>query len=217
MYEFNLLQKIILWGIPILFAITVHEVAHGWVANKLGDPTAKILGRLTLNPIKHIDLLGTIIIPALLLMIGGFIFGWAKPVPITWGNLKKPKRDMALVGLAGPMANLLMALLWAAGMKLGVYLQSHNLHAGASLSAMSNIGISINMVLMILNLLPIPPLDGARVLSGFLPGRAAYQFNKLEPFGFFIILVLLATGLLTKLIYPAIESGVALIYQLFGL
>ncbi len=216
MNSLDFLQKVVIWSIPILFAVTVHEVAHGWVASKLGDPTAKMLGRLTLNPLKHIDLVGTIIVPLILLMLGGFIFGWAKPVPITWQNLKNPKRDTALVALAGPMANLLMALLWALITKLGLYLTPENIF-GLVLITMGSVGITINIVLMVLNLLPIPPLDGSRVVASVLPGRLAYRYNLLEPFGFFILLFLLATGVLGYIMYPIISAMVTSISGLFGL
>lgn len=211
-----LLQKIIIWAIPLIFAITVHEVAHGWVAYRLGDPTAKMLGRLTLNPIKHVDLIGTIIIPITLLILGGFIFGWAKPVPITWQNLKNPRRDMALVAFAGPAANLLMAIIWACLAKIGLYFTQETI-IGLALITMGSVGIAINLVLMVLNLLPIPPLDGSRVLSSCLPGRMSYQFNKIEPYGFLILLVLLGTGILSQILLPLVNTLQILIYGLFGL
>ncbi len=204
-YQLNLLQKIVIWVIPVIFAITVHEVAHGWVANKLGDPTAKLLGRLTLNPIKHIDLIGTIIVPTILIFVGGFIFGWAKPVPVDWRNLHHPRRDMGLVAIAGPLANLLMALIWLAIMKLGIYLSAQGTTAGAILVFMGQIGIQINLILMVLNFLPIPPLDGSKVLMSFLSPAAAMSFAKIEPYGFFILLALLATGILGRVIGPIID------------
>lgn len=215
MNTLTIIQKIIIWSVPILFAVTVHEVAHGWVANKLGDPTAKMLGRLTLNPVKHIDLVGTIIVPLILLLIGGFIFGWAKPVPITWQNLKNPRRDSALVALAGPMANLLMIFLWAFLVKLGLYLTSANIF-GLLLITMGSVGVWINLILMVLNLLPVPPLDGSRVVASFLPGPLAYRFNLLEPYGFFILLILIATGLLAYILTPIIETLQMWISGLFG-
>lgn len=218
MGSINILQKIILWGIPLLFAITVHEVAHGWIAAKLGDPTAKMLGRLTLNPIKHIDLIGTIIVPLTLLMLGGFIFGWAKPVPITWQNLKNPKRDTALVALAGPMANLMMALLWAMVAKIGSLLKGNDNSLSLKvIIAMGEIGIIVNIVLLILNLFPIPPLDGSRIVSAFLPGRLAYQYNRLELVGFFILIGLIATGVLQYILLPLVSYSQALIYLIFNL
>src|SRR5476649_2042076 len=196
MGDFSLGQKIILWVIPLIFAITVHETAHGWVASKCGDPTAKMLGRLTLNPIKHIDPVGTIIVPSILFFLGGFLFGWAKPVPITWRNLKKPRRDMALVAAAGPMANLAMAFFWVAIVKLGMGFHS------APFAYMGQIGISINLVLMLLNLIPIPPLDGSRIVASLLSPKLAYRFNQLEVYGFLILVLLLASGLLARLLGP---------------
>lgn len=209
--DFSLGQKIILWVIPLLFAITVHETAHGWIASKLGDPTAKLLGRLTLNPLKHIDPIGTIIVPTILFSLGGFVFGWAKPVPITWQNLKNPRRDMALVAAAGPLANLLMAFLWVgiAKVAMGFY--------NAPIIYMAQIGISINLVLMLLNLMPIPPLDGSRVVASFLSPKMAYQFNKLEMYGFLILVVLLASGVLSKILGPLLQSLLSGFFRFFGL
>ena len=213
----NILQKIIIYAIPILFAIIIHEVAHGWVASKLGDPTAKMLGRLTLNPIKHIDLVGTIIVPGILLFLGGFIFGWAKPVPITWQNLKNPKRDTALVAIAGPASNFLMAFFWAFITKWGYALQFSSPKLATILVMMGGMGIMINIVLMLLNLIPIPPLDGSRVVSSFLPGPLAYQYNKIESYGFIILIALLATGVLNKILAPAIAIVAEWITGIFGL
>src|SRR3989338_9026341 len=200
MPEFPLLQEIIIYAIPILFAITVHEVAHGWVASKLGDQTAKQLGRLTLNPIKHIDPIGTILVPIVLSTFGGFIFGWAKPVPVDWRNLRKPKRDMAWVAIAGPCANLLMVLLWAGLIKLILVTGDGSSGPVMALLEMAKIGVQINAFLMILNLLPLPPLDGSRILTALLPPLWAYRFNQLERVGLIIILVLLVTGLLLKIL-----------------
>lgn len=211
MVDFSLGQKIILWVIPLIFAITVHETAHGWVASKCGDPTAKLLGRLTLNPIKHIDPIGTIVVPAILFFLGGFIFGWAKPVPITWRNLKNPRRDMALVAAAGPLANLGMAFLWVAVAKLGIGLHS------APFAYMGQIGISINLVLMLLNLIPIPPLDGSRVVASLLSPAMAYRFNQLEVYGFLILVLLLASGLLARLLGPILQGLLSVFFRIFGL
>ncbi len=210
------LQTILLYAIPILFAITVHEVAHGWVANKLGDPTAKMLGRLTLNPIKHIDLIGTIIVPAILVTLSGFIFGWAKPVPITWQNLHHPRRDTALVAAAGPISNLIMAVIWAALTKLGIILIP-SMPAAAALVTMGQIGIYINLILLVLNLLPIPPLDGSRVVSSLLPPRASAQYMRIEPFGFFILLLLLVLGVLGTILLPLVTFLRGLLISWFGL
>ncbi|HHH36112.1 MAG TPA: site-2 protease family protein [Gammaproteobacteria bacterium] len=206
MEELNLIQRIVVWSLPVLFAITVHEVAHGWMALKLGDRTAMMLGRLTLNPVRHVDPVGTLLVPALMLAVGGFVFGWARPVPVTWENLRHPRRDMALVALAGPLANLVMLLLWTAVFKLGLLLaESHSaLWATRPLIFMGMAGIYINIILMALNLLPLPPLDGSRVVSGLLPGRLAWQYNRIEPFGLPILLLLMFTGILGKLLWPVI-------------
>ena len=204
-------------ALPLLFAITVHETAHGWMALRLGDKTAMMLGRLTLNPIKHIDPVGTILVPALLVMMGGFVFGWAKPVPVTWDNLKNPKRDMALVALAGPVANLLMAVGWALVAKLGYMLADISPWLSTPLTLMGKMGIFLNGILMVLNLLPLPPLDGGRVLVGVLPGPLAWQVSRLEPYGFFILLGLLATGLLGRIIGPPIYALERVLYLMVGI
>lgn len=217
MNELTLIQKVVVWSLPVLFAITVHEVAHGWVAKRLGDPTAMMMGRLTLNPLKHIDPVGTVVVPIILLMLGDFIFGWAKPVPVTWRNLRNPKRDMALVAVAGPMANLLMALFWAAIAKIGLMTAATLPFIGQPLFYMGGAGIFINVALMVLNLLPLPPLDGGRVASGLLPGPLAYKFDRIEPYGFFILLGLLATGILTAIMNPPMVMMLNLIYGLFGI
>lgn len=204
MNELSLLQRIIVWILPVVFAITVHEVAHGWIAKKYGDNTADSQGRLTLNPIKHVDLLGTIIIPSLLLITGtGFIFGWAKPVPVDPRNFKNPRADMAVVALAGPVSNILMAIFWALIARVGMTIGSGAAMVAEPLIYTGIAGISINLVLALVNLLPIPPLDGSRILSGLLPNYWAWQYNKLERFGFIILLLLLSTNILgTILAYP---------------
>ncbi|MDZ4261410.1 MAG: site-2 protease family protein [Pseudomonadota bacterium] len=217
MNELSLIQKVVIWSLPVLFAITVHEVAHGWVAKRLGDPTAMMLGRLTLNPLKHIDPIGTVVVPVMLLMLGGFIFGWAKPVPVTWRNLRNPKRDMVLVALAGPIANLLMALIWAVVVKIGMMTIATMPFVGQPLIYMGSAGIFINIALMVLNLLPLPPLDGGRVVSGLLPGPLSYKFDKLESYGFFILLGLLATGILSSIMNPPMGALLNLIYSLFNI
>jgi Zn-dependent protease len=204
MDELTLVQRIVVWILPVIFAITVHEVAHGWVAKKYGDPTASKLGRLTLNPIKHIDLFGTIILPGLLLVTGtGFIFGWAKPVPVDTRNFKKPLQDMAVVALAGPVSNLLMAVFWALIARVGVTIGAGNEAIAHPLIYMGVAGISINLVLALINLLPIPPLDGSRILTGILPSYWAWQYNRLERYGFFILLALLYFKVLNVVLeYP---------------
>ncbi len=216
MQYLNIIQKIAVFALPILFAITVHEVAHGWVAKKLGDPTAMMLGRLTLNPIKHIDPVGTVLLPLLTLTLGGFIFGWAKPVPVTWENLRHPKRDMALVAIAGPTANLIMVLLWAILLKISLFLSPSNFWLAQPLILMSGAGVIFNTLLMILNLVPLPPLDGGRVLSGLLPGPLAYQYNKIEPFGLIILMALLFTGMLGYILFPIIITFLNIISWLFN-
>ncbi|WP_010597457.1 site-2 protease family protein [Rickettsiella massiliensis] len=211
MIDFSLGQKIILWLVPLIFAITVHETAHGWVAYRCGDPTAKLLGRLTLNPIKHIDPLGTLVVPGLLLWLGGFVFGWAKPVPVTWRNLRNPRRDMALVAAAGPFSNFVMAFFWVAILKLAVSV--HN----APFAYMAQIGVSINLVLMLLNLLPIPPLDGSRILASLLSPVMAYRLNQMEIYGFFILVLFLASGAFSRLIGPVLSQLQSLFLSIFGL
>lgn len=202
MDDLTLIQRIVVWILPVIFAITGHEVAHGWVAKKLGDKTASQQGRLTLNPVKHVDILGTIIIPGLLLISSaGFIFGWAKPVPVDPRYFKKPRRDMAIVAVAGPVSNLLMAFAWAMLVKLGIVLSMEWISLPLILAGMA--GIKINLVLALINLIPIPPLDGSRIVTGFLPNRLAWQYNKLERYGFFILIALLWTGALSYILgYP---------------
>jgi len=214
MPELTIVEKIFIWAIPVLFAITVHEVAHGWVAGQLGDPTAKAAGRLTLNPVKHIDPLGTVVLPLLLLYVGNFIFGWAKPVPVTWKNLSHPRRDMALVALAGPAANLLMMLIWAMLAKLVLIFPGDVVWGMNLISYMCSAGIIINIVLMVLNLLPILPLDGGRVFSALLPVSWARAYSHLEPYGLIILVVLLVTGVLDKVLRPIIIGAQMIVYRL---
>ncbi len=215
MEELTLAQKIAVWVLPILFAITLHEVAHGWLAWLLGDDTAKRLGRLSLNPLRHIDPVGTVVVPLVMLLLGGFIFGWAKPVPVDFGRLRNPKRDMALVALAGPGANLLMALIWALMARFGVWLEWS--YVSIPLIYMGAAGIFFNLILMILNLLPVPPLDGGRVLVGVLPNRWAAMVAQLEPYGMPILLLLLVTGMLGRILGPVIYAMQGLFFSLAGL
>jgi len=216
MNELSFLQKIIVWILPVVFAITVHEVAHGWVAKKYGDNTASMLGRLTLNPIKHIDWFGTVILPGLLLLTGtGFIFGWAKPVPVDARNFKKPRHDMAMVALAGPVANLLMALGWALLARFGVIIGVEAISLPLIYTGIA--GISINLVLALVNLLPIPPLDGSRILTGMLPNRLAWQYNQLEPYGFYILLALLYFKILNVLLEIPMYVAQKLFMSIAGL
>jgi len=217
MHQLTMIQELAALALPLIFAVTLHEAAHGWVARQLGDPTAEMLGRVTLNPIRHIDPLGTLLIPALMYLTTHFLFGWAKPVPVTWQNLKNPRRDMALVALAGPGANLVMALAWGLVFKLGLSVWEPVPWVGGPLVAMGEIGIWINVILMTLNLLPILPLDGGRILASLLPPRLSYQFSRLEPMGLFIVVALLVTGILGKVLGPMISTVHQVIVALLGL
>lgn len=217
MNQLNIIPEIAIWGVPILFAITVHEVAHGWVANQLGDRTALWLGRLTLNPFKHVDITGTIIVPALCFLLGNFIFGWAKPVPVEWRNLKNPKRDMALVALAGPLANFLMAFIWAFLAKIATILSYRGYPQALLLVYMGQAGIVMNVTFMVLNLLPIPPLDGARVVASLLPARLEQVYSSIEPYGTLILLGLILSKVLTQILTPAVEGIQQFITLVFAL
>jgi len=212
-----MLQRLAVWILPVLFAITVHEAAHGWVALRLGDKTAMMLGRVTLNPLKHIDPVGTLLVPGLMLMMGGMLFGWAKPVPVTWQNLRNRKRDMALVALAGPAANLLMAIFWVFVMKLSFMLSNIMPTVYKPLLYMGGAGVSINLILMVLNLLPIPPLDGSRIVTGLLPDKWAWRYNSLEKYGMIILLVLLLSGVLWGLINGPVQLFKSILYLLAGI
>jgi len=181
----SIIYNIATAAIPILFAITLHEVAHGWVANKLGDGTARMLGRLTVNPIKHIDPIGTIAVPLLAVISAGIMFGWAKPVPVSTRNLKNLRKDMALIAIAGPVSNLLMAAFWVIIMKIALPMADSGI--GRGFAGMAEIGIYFNLILFFFNLLPIPPLDGSKVLSGFVPRNIANIMDSIEPYGLYII------------------------------
>lgn len=211
----DLIIKIALYAPPILLAITLHEVAHGWAARYLGDPTAASLGRLSLNPIKHIDPVGTVAVPAILLVLGGFLFGWAKPVPVNMQRLNDPKRDMALVAAAGPASNFVMAVIWAFAMKIGLMSDSELMRL--VLVEMGKVGLFINLILMVLNLIPIPPLDGGRVLSGVLPDNLSMALAKIEPYGLFIIFGLLALGVLRFLLEGPLSFFQSIITKFVGL
>jgi Zn-dependent protease len=222
MLELTLIQKITVAILPILFALTLKECAHGWVAAKLGDPTAKLLGRVSFNPFKHIDLLGTLILPLLLMSIGGFIFGWAKPIPITWQNLRHPKRDMAFVALAGLFANIIMAILWLGIAKLGAVTIPLLTNIGYLLFFMGQTGIIINIIIMVLNLLPLPNLDGSRILISLLPSGVEKFYHKMESYSLFIFIGVLLLppfppGLLGYLISPIINSIISSLVNLVGI
>jgi Zn-dependent protease len=200
------LEAIVLWGVPVVLAITLHEAAHGYVAKLFGDRTAEMLGRVTLNPVKHVDPIGTILVPALLMLFKApFLFGWARPVPVNFANLRHPKRDMIWVAAAGPGSNFVQALLWA------VALAAAAATGSAGFARMAEIGVQVNLVLMALNLLPIPPLDGGRILAGLLPDAASRVLSRIEPWGLFIILGLLMARVLDDLMLPLVSGGFALI------
>jgi Zn-dependent protease len=211
----HLVQTVAIYALPVLFAITLHEAAHGYVARHFGDMTAHAQGRISLNPLRHIDLVGTIIVPLLILFAttslggAGILFGWAKPVPVNYSALRKPRQHMAWVAAAGPGANLAMALLWALLLKLSVLLPTSGL--SEPLSLMSQAGIIVNLVFMFLNLLPILPLDGGRILASLLPSRAAWQYAKLEPWGLPLLLLLLVTNVLGFMLEPLLGASDALI------
>ncbi|MBC7916306.1 MAG: site-2 protease family protein [Rhodoferax sp.] len=193
----NLIQTIAIYALPVIFAITVHEAAHGYAARHFGDDTAWKLGRVTLNPASHIDPIGTILMPLVLYFAtsGAFVFGYAKPVPVRFGNLRNPKRDMIWVALAGPGSNFAQALLWWAGLYL---LRGAGVEEDFFLQ-MCNAGIVTNVVMFALNLFPLPPLDGGRVLVGLLPMRQAVAVSRIEPFGFFVVMALIVSGILNSL------------------
>ncbi len=211
--ELTLIQKIAIYALPVIFAITVHEAAHGYIARYFGDTTAESLGRITLNPIKHIDPIGTILVPALLVLSGtGFLFGWAKPVPVDFSRLRNPKRDMRWVAAAGPASNFLMAIFWAVVYKFSAMAGD----VAVPLALMGQAGILVNVVLMVLNLLPLPPLDGGRIAVSLMPNQMAYKFAQLERYGFIILLVLMFTGILSKIMMPFILVLLAMFGGIFG-
>lgn len=210
MNALNSIQMLAVIALPMLFAITVHEAAHGWMANRLGDGTAKMLGRVTLNPLRHIDLIGTLIVPLTTFLLTGFLFGWAKPVPINGRNLRQPRRDMALVALAGPGANLAMSVLWGLIIQGGLALWSVSQWLALPLVYMGAAGVLINVILMALNLFPLVPLDGGRVLNALLPPTWTLGFSKLEPYGLIILLALLVSGLLSTILMPVIAGTIGL-------
>lgn len=214
--ELTLVQKVAVWALPVLLAITLHEVAHGWVARLLGDNTAYAQGRLSLNPLKHVDPIGTLLVPGILLMLGGLLFGWAKPVPVNFRNLKHPKRDMAIVAVAGPLTNLVMAVGWALLLKASLATGAkEGLWLGVRTMAIA--GIGINLALMVLNMLPLPPLDGGRVAVGLLPMRAAVALSRVEPYGMVILILLMVSGLLGGIMGPPMQVSQGLLFALVGL
>jgi len=213
--ELTLVQQIAVYALPVIFAITLHEAAHGYAARHFGDSTAYMLGRVSLNPLRHIDPVGTVLVPLVTLALGGILFGWAKPVPVNFGHLRRPKQDMLWVAAAGPAANLFMMFIWAGVMKLGMSMPESSLMLPMAL--MGKAGITINAVLMVLNLLPLPPLDGGRIAVSLLPPRLAYSYARIEPYGMMILIALLFTGLLNTVLWPLVNGAMGLVSSLFGL
>lgn len=209
----GLIQTIAIAAIPILFAITIHEAAHGYVARYFGDMTAYQQGRISLNPIRHIDPVGTILLPLITLVLGGILFGWAKPVPVNFSALRHPKQDMLWVAIAGPASNLLMALFW--GMMVKVSWMFPGSYFAEPLLEMGQIGVKINVILMVLNLLPLPPLDGGRVAVSLLPHRQAYQLSRIEPYGMFILIGLAFTPVLGWILTPPVLAVMRFINTIF--
>jgi Zn-dependent protease len=217
----QLVQTISIYALPVIFGITLHEAAHGYVARHFGDTTAYVLGRVSLNPLRHIDLVGTIIVPLAILLVTswgagqGMLFGWAKPVPVNYHALRKPKRDMMLVAAAGPAANLAMALGWAVAAKLALVMPAN--YFSEPLFLISQAGVTVNLVLMLLNLIPLLPLDGGRIVAGLLPARMADQYARLEPWGFPILLALMFTNVLGIVLGPMVIGSRQLIANAFGM
>ncbi|MBI3143965.1 MAG: site-2 protease family protein [Pseudogulbenkiania sp.] len=209
MDSYNLIQKIAIYALPVLLAITLHEAAHAYMAKRFGDNTAYMMGRMTLNPLKHIDPVGTVLLPLLGLIIGGVLFGWAKPVPVNFGALKNRRVGTRWVAAAGPLANLAMAVMWVLLFKLAVGVDSY---FSEPMALMSQVGININIVLMVLNLLPVLPLDGGRIVESLLPPGMAWKYSRLEPYGLWILLALVFSGLLSPILRPFIN----LMYSLLG-
>ncbi len=213
----NVIQAIALGAVPVLFAITMHEVAHGWVAKQYGDHTAELLGRLSLNPLKHIDPVGTVLVPIVLIIMTGFGFGWAKPVPVNFNLLRNPKRDMIFVAAAGPMANLVMLVFWAIVMKIAYMLGGESYWLFNIIIFMSYVGIVANLLLMLINLIPIPPLDGGRVLAGLVPSQLSNQLIKIEPFGIFIVFGLLFYLVKNNSLTKPLNYFYSILGKLFGI
>jgi Zn-dependent protease len=211
--ELTAIQKVTVYAIPIIFAITVHEAAHGYAAKHFGDLTAYNQNRISLNPLRHIDPIGTIILPALTVLLGGVLFGWAKPVPVNFMNLRHPKKDMLWVAAAGPFSNLIMAIFWTILFGRSAYFPES---MSMFVQQMGIAGISINLSLMVLNLIPLPPLDGGRIAVSLLPNHLAYKYAQIERYGFLILIVLLMTHMLDLIIFPLIQISQGLILWIFA-
>ena len=213
----NVLIKILVYALPVIFAITLHEAAHGYVARHFGDSTAYMLGRVSLNPVRHIDPIGTIVLPIVTLLLSGFMFGWAKPVPVNFQNLRHPKRDSLWVAAAGPASNVAQALTWAAVARVLSEVISPTGLAGGFWLAVAEAGVVVNVAFAILNLVPLLPLDGGRMLASLLPGRLSYQYSRLEPYGMIILILLIVTPVLSRVLNPLVLGTLRAIYSLFGL
>ena len=215
----NVLIQVCVLAIPVVFAITLHEAAHGYVAKYFGDTTAYMLGRVTLNPIRHIDPIGTILVPVAILLLshGSALFGWAKPVPVNFNNLRSPKRDMLWVAAAGPGSNLVQAIVWLALVKVLLATGAGASVPGQFWIAVAAAGVQWNIVIGILNLFPILPLDGGRIVTSLLPGPLSYQYSRLEPYGMMILILLIATGALGRLLIPLVDGTLSQIYSIAGL
>lgn len=219
MPELTAIQQIAIWILPVLFAITIHEASHAFVANYFGDTTAKMLGRLSFNPLRHIDAVGTFVVPIIVLLLShfSFVFGWAKPVPINAYQLRNPRRDLALATAAGPLSNLVMAFLWMCLFKIATLWGSERSSLSLFILLSARAGILINLLFAYLNLIPIPPLDGSRILASLLPTRYALIFQKLEPFGLFILIALMFFGILSFILSPLLHwslRGLSLLFNI---
>ncbi len=214
--QLTTLETIAVAIIPMVYAVVLHEIAHGWTAKQLGDDTAWSMGRLTLNPLKHIDPVGTIVVPIVLILLAGFAFGWAKPVPVNFNRLHHPRRDSVLVAAAGPAANLVMALLWGLILKLVTLLPDSSSGFIYAIFYMALFGIMVNIVLMVFNLIPLPPADGGRIATGLLPPRAGLALAKIEPYGLIILVILLASGMIARIMQPVLQSVLKLIQAIIS-
>lgn len=217
MLDLTMVQRLAILAIPVLYAITLHEVAHGWVARLRGDSTAWMLGRLSLNPLRHVDPVGTILVPALTFVLGGILFGWAKPVPVNVRNFTQPRSDMALVAVAGPAANFVMALFWALVIRFSLMLGDLSSSIVWFILLTGIAGMLINSVLMVLNLLPLPPLDGGRILAGLVPPRQSIMLDRIEPYGIWILVALLFTGILQTVLWYLISGINVVLLPVSGL